>query len=87
MKRMRVDYKLHDSISVERDGDRAIVRLNNGRFMVAHYNRYHKNWTRTNRDVGGAVHRDLYVIATDNIGGGPRYMTLSEARDQRESYV
>ena len=86
--RMRVDYKIiagADKLAVEEHNNTfgaltVIVRCPNGRYMIASWNPYHANWTRTNRDKGGAVHRSLKTIATDNLGGGPCYMTLREAR-------
>lgn len=61
-------------------GKYAIVRLYGGKFTVCRWNDHHKNWVRANRKQGGGIHRDLMVLANDNLGGGPFKMTLKQAR-------
>lgn len=61
-------------------GKFAICKTNN-KFMVAAWNPYYNNWVRRNKRTGSGVHRNLDVLTTDNLGGGPILTTLRQAKE------
>lgn len=59
-----------------------VARAANGRFVIVQWNNAHECWIRKNRREGSAYHRNLDIVVNDNLGGGPIYMTLAEARKE-----
>lgn len=72
---------------VEWHGDTAIAKHPSGKFLLLKWNNHYHNWVRENKEIGGAVSLSLRTVIEDNLGGGPKLMTLTKAREEAEEKV